>query len=111
MNNELDVGASVDLNFQLNNKVRRQGESRRYIAIYWHIYQKFMHRETPRLVNQTCTAENCTTVPIYTLNGRAVQTIEAVGVPQISQDTIDTNQVSEMLANPNYSSNYFDNSL
>ncbi len=56
MNNELDVGASVDLSFQLNKKVRRQGESRRYIAIYWHILPE-IHTETPRLVSQTCTAE------------------------------------------------------
>ena len=41
-------------------------------------------------------------VPIYASNGRAVQTINAVGISQISDDTttIDTNQVSEMFNLP-----------
>ena len=41
-------------------------------------------------------------VPIYAANGRAIQTIEAVGIPQISHDTttINVNQVSEMFGLP-----------
>jgi hypothetical protein len=41
-------------------------------------------------------------VPIYSANGRAIQTIEAVGIPQISHDatTINVNQVSEMFGLP-----------
>ena len=41
-------------------------------------------------------------VPIYAANGRAIQTIEAVGIPQISHDTttINVNHVSEMFGLP-----------
>ena len=41
-------------------------------------------------------------VPAYASNGRAVQTINAVGISKISQDTtiVDTNQFSEVFSLP-----------